>query len=93
MIVQLEPATGGTNVPPAFTAVPTAQVPPRAKVPVPVSRVRVMAVGIHGPASTFVFGLAVLVIVMVPVLAVVLLAAPAVNNGVSGEMLRVAIES
>src|SRR5437868_6215558 len=68
VIVQLEPATGGTNVPPAFTAVPTAQVPPSAKVPVPFSRVRVMAVGIHGPASRFVFGLAVLVMVKLAVL-------------------------
>src|SRR6516162_1088141 len=93
VIVQLEPAAGGTKVPPGFTAVPTAQVPPSVKAPVPVSCVSVMAFGIHGPASTFVFGLAVLVIVMVPAFTTVLLAPPAVKAGVSGEMVSVAMES
>ena len=90
--VQLEPATGGTKVPPALMGVPTAQVPPSAKVPVLVSGVSVMAVGTYGPASAFVFGFVVLVTVIVPVFAVAL-AGLVVNAGVIGETLIVAIVS
>src|SRR5216683_1262519 len=89
VIVQLEPATGGTKVPPALMAVPTAQVPPSVKVPVPESRVSVIADGTNGPASGNVFGLVVLVIVMVPVTPTVL-AGVGFNTGVIGETLTVA---
>jgi len=92
VIVQLEPATGGTKVPPALMGVPTAQVPPRVKVPVLVSGVRKINVGMYGPASGFVFGFIVLVIVMVPVTGRVL-AGVAVNAGVIGETVIVAIVS
>jgi len=92
VIVQLEPGTGGTKVPPALMGVPTAQLPPSAKVPVAVSGVSVMAVGRYGPASGFVFGLAVLVTVMVPVFAVAL-AGFVVNAGVIAETVIVAIVS
>src|SRR5882757_2760604 len=92
VIVQLEPATGGTKVPPALMGVPTAQVPPRAKVPVLVSGVSKIAVGMYGPASGFVFGLIVLVTVMVPVFTVAL-AGAVVNAGVIGETVMVAIVS
>ena len=37
---------------PGLIAVPTAHVPPSAQVPVPLSGVNVIAVGIYGPAST-----------------------------------------
>ncbi len=92
MIVQLEPAAGGTKVPPGLMAVPTAQVPPRAKVPVAVSGVSVMADGMYGPASAFVFGFIVLVTVIVPVFAVAF-AGFVVNAGVIAETLIVAIVS
>jgi len=98
--VQLEPAAGGTNVPPGFTALPTAQVPPRVKVPVPIAPESLMTVGTHGPASILepagqgaaAQGLRILVMVMVPVTATVL-AGFAVNAGVIAETLRTAIES
>ncbi len=79
VIVQLEPAAGGAKVPPGLMGAPTAQLPPSAKVPVAVSGVSVMAVGRYGPASGFVFGLAVLVTVMVPNRVV-----PAERNRLSG---------
>jgi len=72
--------------------VPTAQVPPRAKVPVAVSGVRIMADGMYGPASAFVFGFIVLVTVIVPVFAVAF-AGFVVNAGVIAETLIVAIVS
>ena len=53
VIVQLDPASGGTKVPPGLMGVPTAHVPPSAQVPVPVSGVSVMADGVTGPASAF----------------------------------------
>src|SRR3979490_2276295 len=81
VIVQLEPAAGGTKVPPGLMGAPTAQVPPSAKVPVLVSGVSVIAVGMYGPASGFVFGFIVLVTVIVPVFAVAL-AGFVVNAGV-----------
>src|SRR2546421_2699923 len=65
VIVQLEPATGGTKVPPALMGVPTAQVPPSAKVPVAVSGVSVMAGWGDGPASAFLFRVIVLGAVIV----------------------------
>jgi len=47
------PSTGfaGIAACPGLIAVPTAHVPPSAQVPVPVSGVNVIAVGIYGPAS------------------------------------------
>src|SRR5207253_10640403 len=92
VIVQIDPAEGGTRVPPGLMGVPTAQVPLSAKVPVPESRVSVMAEVMYGPASALVFGLIVLVSVLVPVTATVL-AGVAVNAGVSGDTLTVAIVS
>ena len=76
-----------------LTGVPTAQVPPSAKVPVPDTRVTVMAVGTNRPALAFVRAI-VLVSVMVPVTATVLagvgVSTPA---GVIGETLIVATVS
>ena len=92
VIVQLEPGSGGTKVPPGLMGAPTAQLPPSAKVPVAVSGLSVMAVGRYGPASGFVFGLIVLVIVIVPVFAVAL-AGFVVNAGVIAETVIVAIVS
>ena len=70
----------GTAAIPGLIAVPTAHVPPSAQVPVPVSGVNVIAVGIYGPASTLVPAgqgaarqrVLVFVTVMVPVTATVL---------------------
>src|SRR5215472_2666435 len=100
VIVQLPPGVAGVPTTPGLTGVPTAQVPPSAKVPVPVGRVSCMRVGIHGPASRLDPAghgaakqrFAVLVIVMVLVCATVL-AGVVVNAGVSGVTLMVAIVS
>ena len=46
----------GIAASPGLIAVPTAHVPPSAQVPVPVSGVSVIAVGINGPASTLTAG-------------------------------------
>ena len=101
VIVQLPPGVAGVPTTPGLTGVPTAQVPPSAKVPVPLNvGESVMAVGIHGPASRLDPAghgaakqrFAVLVIVMVLVCATVL-AGVVVNAGVSGVTLIVAIVS
>ena len=49
-------AFAGIEVSPGLMAVPTAHVPPIAQVPVPLTGVSVIAVGINGPASTLGFG-------------------------------------
>jgi len=83
VIVQLPPGTagaGGVAATPELMGVPTAQVPPSAKIPVPEACVSVIAVGRIGPASTLEAPaqgvnrqrVAVLVTVMVPVTATVL---------------------
>ena len=80
--------------------VPTAQVPPSVKVPVPVAPLSVMAVGMNGPASRLEpagQGAArqrfrVLVRVRVPVFAVAV-AGNVVNAGVRGETAITAIVS
>ena|SRR6266851_3332643 len=85
IIVQLEPAAGGTKVPPGLMGVPTAQVPPvieKAPGPAKVGAV----VSVNEPAFAPV---AVFLNVMVPVTAAVL-GITGLNNAVGAEKPTIA---